>query len=168
MYAVNDTVMYGQSGICKITEICDRKFGRETLKYYVLRPVYGDNTVIYCPVDSDKVRIRKLLSAEEVVALIREMPAQQGDWIENDNLRKEAQTEILRRGDHKELIALIKTLYRKRTETENSGRRFYRADAEAMAQAEKMLYQEFAQVLDIAPDEVVPFIIGKIEKTAKQ
>lgn len=168
MYAVNDTVMYGQSGICKITEICDRKFGRETLKYYVLRPVYGDNTVIYCPVDSDKVRIRKLLSAEEVVALIREMPAQQGDWIENDNLRKEAQTEILRRGDHTELIALIKTLYRKRTETENSGRRFHRADAEAMAQAEKMLYQEFAQVLDIAPDEVVPFIIGKIEKTAKQ
>lgn len=168
MYAVNDTVMYGQSGICKITEICDRKFGRETLKYYVLRPIYGDNTVIYCPVDSDKVRIRKLLSAEEVVALIREMPAQQGDWIENDNLRKEAQTEILRRGDHKELIALIKTLYRKCTETENSGRRFHRADAEAMAQAEKMLYQEFAQALDIAPDEVVPFIIGKIEKTAKQ
>ncbi|MGN0559726.1 MAG: hypothetical protein ACI4K8_01575 [Candidatus Fimenecus sp.] len=102
------------------------------------------------------------------MALIREMPAQQGDWIENDNLRKEAQTEILRRGDHKELIALIKTLYRKRTETENSGRRFHRADAEAMAQAEKMLYQEFAQVLDIAPDEVGPFIIGKIEKTAKQ
>ncbi|MGN0555881.1 MAG: CarD family transcriptional regulator [Candidatus Fimenecus sp.] len=168
MYAVNDTVMYGQSGICKITEICDRKFGRETLKYYVLRPVYGDNTVIYCPVDSDKVHIRKLLSADEVVALIREMPAQQGDWIENDNLRKEAQTEILRRGDHKELIALIKTLYRKRTETENSGRRFHRADAEAMAQAEKILYQEFAQVLDIAPDEVVPFIIGTIEKTAKQ
>lgn len=168
MYAVNDTVMYGQSGICKITEICDKKFGRETLKYYVLRPVYGDNTVIYCPVDSDKVHIRKLLSADEVVALIREMPAQQGDWIENDNLRKEAQTEILRRGDHKELIALIKTLYQKRTETENSGRRFHRADAEAMAQAEKMLYQEFAQVLDIAPDEVVPFIIGKIEKTTKQ
>ncbi len=168
MYAVNDTVMYGQSGICKITEICDKKFGRETLKYYVLRPVYGDNTVIYCPVDSDKVHIRKLLSADEVVALVREMPAQQGEWIENDNLRKEVQTKILRRGDHKELIALIKTLYRKRTETENSGRRFHRADAEAMAQAEKLLYQEFAQVLDIAPDEVVPFIIGTIEKTAKQ
>lgn len=168
MYAVNDTVMYGQSGICKITEICDKKFGRETLKYYVLRPIYGDNTVIYCPVDSDKVHMRNLLSAEDVFSLIREMPAQQGDWIENDNLRKEAQTEILRRGDHKELIALIKTLYKKREEIERSGRRFHRADEEAMQQAEKMLYQEFAQVLDIAPDEVVPFIIGKIEKQAKQ
>ena len=168
MYAVDDTVMHGQSGICKITEICDKKFGRETHKYYVLRPLFGQNTVIYGPVDSEKVRIRKLLSTEDVLALIREMPAQQGEWIENDNLRKEQQAEILRRGDHKELIALIKTLYRKRTETENSGRRFHRADAEAMAQAEKMLYQEFAQVLDIAPEEVVPFIIGKIEKTAKQ
>lgn len=168
MYAVNDTVMYGQSGICKITEICDKKFGRETQKYYVLRPVYGDNTVIYCPVNSDKVHIRKRLSAEDVLTLIREMPAQQGDWIENDNLRKEQQTEILHRGDHKELIALIKTLYQKRTETENSGRRFHRADAEVMAQAEKMLYQEFAQVLDISPDEVVPFIVGELEKPPKR
>lgn len=168
MYAVNDTVMYGQSGICKITEICDKKFGRETQKYYVLRPVYGDNTVIYCPVNSDKVHIRKLLSAEDVLTLIREMPAQQGDWIENDNRRKEQQTEILRRGDHKELIVLIKTLYQKRTETENSGRRFHRADAEVMAQAEKMLYQEFAQVLNISPDEVVPFIVGELEKPPKR
>lgn len=168
MYAVNDTVMYGQSGICKITEICDKKFGRETKKYYVLRQIFGDNTVIYCPVDSDKAHIRKLLSAQDVIALIREMPAQQGDWIENDNLRKEQQAEILRRGDHKELIALIKTLYQKRAETEDSGRRFHRADAEAMAQAEKMLYQEFAQVLDIAPDEVVPFITEEIEKQIKR
>ena len=139
MYAVNDTVMYGQSGICRITEICDKKFGRETKKYYVLRQIFGDNTVIYCPVDSDKAHIRKLLSAEDIIALIRELPAQQGDWIENDNLRKERQTEILRRGDHRELISMIKTLY-----------------------------QEFAQVLDIAPDEVVPFITEKIEKQPEQ
>ncbi len=163
MFAVNDTVMYGQSGICKITEICDKKFGRETHKYYVLHPIYGDNTVIYCPVDSESVPMRRLLRAEDVLSLIREMPEQQGEWIENDALRKEAQAEVLRSGDHKALIVLIKTLYRKRTESENSGKRFRRADAEAMEQAENRLYQEFAEVLGIKPNEVVPFIRKSLE-----
>lgn len=164
MFSVNDTVMYGRSGICKITEICDKKFGKETHKYYVLHPLYGDNTVIYCPVDSEKVPMRRLLTAQDVLSLIREMPEQQSDWIENDNLRKEAQTEVLRGGDHKALIALVKMLYRKRIETENSGKRFHRADADAMAQAENMLYQEFAEALGITPEEVVPFIIESLEK----
>ncbi len=163
MFAVNDTVMYGQSGICKITEICDKKFGRETHKYYVLHPIYGDNTVIYCPVDSESVPMRRLLRAEDVLSLIREMPEQQGEWIENDALRKEAQAEVLRSGDHKALIVLIKTLYRKRMESENSGKRFHRADAEAMEQAENRLYQEFAEVLGIKPNEVVPFIRKSLE-----
>lgn len=164
MYAVNDTVMYGQSGICKITEICDRKFGKETRRYYVLHPLYDGNTTIYCPVDSDKVHIRKLLLAEDVLKLIHEMPDNEGTWIENDNLRKEAQTEILRRGDHRELIGLIKTLYCKREEIQKNGKRFHQADEKAMEEAEKILYQEFAEVLDLEPDEVVPFITGKLEK----
>jgi len=163
MFAVNDTVMYGQSGICKITEICDKKFGRETHKYYVLHPIYGDNTVIYCPVDSERVPMRRLLREEDVVSLIREMPAQQGEWIENDALRKESQAEVLRSGDHRALIALIKTLYQKRRETENCGKRFHRADADAMEQAENILYQEFAEALGIAPNEVGPFIVKSLE-----
>ncbi len=166
MYAVNDTVMYGQSGICKITEICDKKFGKETRRYYVLHPLYDDNTVIYCPVDTNRVQIRKLLTADDVFSLIETMPTEVGaEWIDNDNLRKEQQAEILRGGEHKALIGLIKTLYLKREELKANGRRFHRADEDAMAQAEKMLYQEFAQVLDIEPDEVVPFIVGKIEKS---
>ena len=33
-----------------------------------------------------------------------------------------------------------------------------------MEEAEKILYQEFAQVLHIAQDEVVPFIVGRLDK----
>lgn len=166
MYAINDTVMYGQSGVCKITDICDRKFGKETRQYYILHPVHDPNTTIYCPVGSDKITMRRLLTADDVFSLIREMPNEIGAWIENDAQRKEAQAEILRRGDHRELIRMIKTLYFKREEVQSRGNRFHQADEKAMAEAEDILYQEFAAVLHITPEEVVPFITGQIEKQA--
>lgn len=164
MYAVNDRIMYGQSGICKIVDICEKKFGKETRQYYILQPMYDPNTTIYCPVSNENAPIRKLLSTKDVYALIEDMPEVSGEWIENDNRRREVQAEILHRGDHRELIRLIKTLYNKREEKQAEGKRFHQADEKAMAEAEKMLYQEFAQVLDITPEEVVPFIVGKLKK----
>lgn len=164
MFAVNDTVMYGQSGICKIQDICEKKFGKETRKYYVLCPLDDQNTTIYCPIDAPSDKMRYLLTKDEVLRLIEEMPDEETAWIENDNLRKEAQAAILREGDHKKLIGLIKTLYFKREEKQKAGKRFHAADEKAMEEAEQMLYQEFAQVLDIAKDEVVPFIVGRLEK----
>ena len=44
------------------------------------------------------------------------MPDAQTKWIENEQLRKEKYGEIIRRGDHKELVQLIKTLYYKKQE----------------------------------------------------
>lgn len=37
MFNVNDTILYGTHGICKITDITEQKFNRSTNKYYILR-----------------------------------------------------------------------------------------------------------------------------------
>lgn len=164
MFAVNDIVMYKQSGICKILDICEKKFGKETRQYYVLCPQDDPNTTIYCPIDAPSDKMRYLLTKDEVLQLIEEMPDEETAWIENDHLRKEKQAEILRERDHKRLIRMIKALYLKREEQQKAGKHFHTADEKAMEEAEKILYQEFAQVLDIAQDEVVPFIVGRLDK----
>ena len=164
MFAVNDIVMYKQSGICKILDICEKKFGKETRQYYVLCPQDDPNTTIYCPIDAPSDIMRYLLTKDEVLQLIEEMPDEETAWIENDRLRKEKQAEILRERDHKRLIRMIKALYLKREEQQKAGKHFHTADEKAMEEAEKILYQEFAQVLDIAQDEVVPFIVGRLDK----
>ena len=96
MFAVNDIVMYKQSGICKILDICEKKFGKETRQYYVLCPQDDPNTTIYCPIDAPSDKMRYLLTKDEVLQLIEEMPDEETAWIENDRLRKEKQAEILR------------------------------------------------------------------------
>ena len=53
MFAVNDTVMYGNAGVCEIVDIRAQKFYQQPEKlYYVLKPIYEHNETIYCPVDT--------------------------------------------------------------------------------------------------------------------
>lgn len=158
MYAVNDKVMYGQSGVCRITDICTKKFGKTAVEYYVLHPMYGEDTTIYCPVQNAHTPMRRLLEKEEVQALIREMPNVQTEWIENDAQRKEAQTKVLHDGDHRELMRMIKSLHIRRRDRLAAGKRFHQADERALDEAENLLYQEFAQVLGLQPEEVLPLM----------
>ena len=53
MFAVNDIVHYGGSGLCLILEIATLRFGRIREKYYVLKPLYGDSSYIYVPVENE-------------------------------------------------------------------------------------------------------------------
>lgn len=164
MFCVKDTVMYGNSGVCEIVDIRSEKFDKQEATYYVLKPLDNTASTIYCPVDNQKVKMRRLLSVPEIYELIQTMPDTEGQWIENDQQRKEKFSEIIRRGDHRELVQLIKTLYDKRQEKQRMGRKFHVADEKAMKEAEYILYGEFAHVLSIKLDEVVPFIMGQLNK----
>lgn len=166
MFSINDYVIYGTTGICKIVDIRKKCFGMDTEKtYYILQPVYSNNSTIYVPIDNDSVtkKMQPILTTEEIYDLIKTMPDEKTFWIADDNLRKEKYIEILKTGDRKELIKLIKTLYAHKKERLESGRKFYAADENIMNSAEKILYEEFALVLSIKPEEVVPFITKQLQ-----
>lgn len=156
--------MYGNSGVCRIVDIRPEKFGEEKRVYYILKPDDNETSTIYCPVDCDKVNIRRLLSIKEVRDLIKIMPDSRMEWIENDQRRKEAFTEILRQGDRRELVKLIKTLHFHQEAMAQAGRKFRASDERIMKDAEKVLHGEFAHVLKISEEQVVPFIMGELEK----
>ena len=75
-YSVNDTVLYGAEGVCRVAEIIQRDFGSGTVDYYVLRPVYNENSTIFVPVNNPALtdKIRRVLSADEIREIIRSMP----------------------------------------------------------------------------------------------
>lgn len=161
-YKIDDTVMYGNCDICKIIDIRTEKFSDTEQLYYVLKPVYDERSTIYCPVDSDLVKLRDLLSKDEVYELIALMPDTETEWIENDQERKLRFNDLLRNGDHKQLVKLLKTLYYNRETKLREGKKFYAVDERVMKEAEKIVHREIAHVLDISLEEVVPFITGQL------
>lgn len=162
MFQINDTVMYGHSGVCRIVDIRRENFSGKDVLYYVLKPVGNEASTIYCPVDSDKIHIRRLLSIEEIHALVRALPESGIDWIDNDQQRREQYTQILRDGDCLQLMRLIRTLFLHRQQLLKAGRKFHQADEKLLKEAEKVLHGEFAHVLQIAPEEVAAFIMGEL------
>ncbi len=164
MIKVNSTIIYG-SEVCKVTDIKKMTFGKVTREYYVLAPVYDEKNVIYAPTDNPRLKekMKEILSSEEIIELIRNMPENENFWIEDDNARAAAYKETLEKGNREDVIRIIKTLYEHKCEVESRGKKLHSMDEILFRRAEKMIYDEFALVLDIKREEVTPFILRQIE-----
>lgn len=164
-YQVGDRVVYGIHGVCLITDIEKQKSGTEVTSYYILQPVYDEKGKVFVPVGNERLekKMRRILSKAEIYELIKEMPSEDGIWIDDEAVRKERYKQILLIGDRRELVRLIKTLYLHQQEQAAKGKKLYKNDEKVMKEAEKMLYEEFAHVLDIRPDQVLPFIMQQVE-----
>lgn len=169
MHNINDMVLYGTEGICRITDISVQNMHGEDVEYYVLKPVGENNSTIFVPTGSEVLtaRMKRIMSAEEIYALIQTMPDEESEWIENENMRRQRYREILADGDRKDLVRMIKAIYLHEQERKKMGKKLHLSDEKFLRDAEKLLYEEFAHVLNIKKDEVLPFIMEQISVTEK-
>lgn len=169
MVQIHDTILYG-SQLCRIEEEVSRDFGGSTARYYVLRPVYNDTSTIYVPMHNEKClsRMRRVLSAEEIRALIRSMPEEEKDWVENEAARRDRYREVLASGDRRALIRMIKALHEHQVARQAQGKRLHVSDERFLKEAERALYDEFALVLNIQPEQVLPFILNEIQVSERE
>lgn len=165
MYNINDTVLYGKQGVCKIKEIKIENFSGKPMEYYFLQPAYSDNTVIYVPVDNDELvsKMRKVISVEEIDELIKEVKESEVLWYDTDKERREKYNAVIASGDRKKLLQLIHSLYINQEERKSIGKNMYVSDERIMKEAEKLVYEEFATVLKIKPNEVTPYIVSRMK-----
>ncbi len=165
MYTIGETVLYGTDGVCTVTDITTRTFGKEKAEYIVLTPLHQSGSVIYVPTASDALlaRMRRVLSAQEIRNIIRAVAKEEcEEWIVDENARRAQFKAVLQSGDRRGLIRMIKTIWLHGKTQKENGRKLHHSDEQMMKDAEKLLYDEFAYVLGIKPDEVLGFIMKEI------
>lgn len=165
MLKIGETIQYSGNGVCVVDDIRWEDFGSGKMQYYVLRPVSSGYNTFYIPTDNEQMlsKIRKVLTAEEVNEIISSMPESNARWIENDQERKEEYKKIIFGGDCREIVKVIKAIHFHKESLKEQGRRLHLVDELMLKDAENLLYDEFAAVLDIKKDEVLPFIINSID-----
>ena len=169
MFSVNEKIHYGGSGVCVIQEITTMRFGRSRERYYVLKPVYQNASVIYVPVENQQLvaKMRPVLSREEVDRLIDEMPDIPTAWEEDPQARKTGFDALLRSNQCRDLIILIKTLHAHKERRQADGKTLHVADETFLREAQRLLYDEFAGALELQPAQVQAYIESKLaQKTA--
>lgn len=166
MYQAGETVFYGTEGVCRVDEICEMKVGGETAAYYVLRPIYREGSTVFVPVKNELLvsRMRPLLTAAEIDKIIDEVNEADEDWIDDASERKAEFQRILLSADRRELLSMVRRLYLRRLNLQTCGKRLRTNDEQMLRDAEKLLADEFAVILDLKPREVPEFIRGKLKE----
>ena len=165
MFQINDMVVYGSQGICKITAIEEQSVGGVKKAYFVLKPFKDQGATIYAPTNNAVVlkKMRRLLTVSQIHALIDAMPDEKIIWIDNVNERKECYKKLLAGGEPAALIQMIKTLYTHKKEREAAGKRLHVMDENFFRDAEQILYNEFQYVLNLPGKEaLMTYILERI------
>jgi len=165
-YSPGELVAYKQNGICRIEDIRSESFGdAQARPYYIMRSLTRENTVVYVPADTTRSGMHRLLTRDEIDTVITQTEYSALRWIDDSKERAARFTEIIAAGCRSEILWVVKALSLHRVKVEKSGHKFYISDERILAAAKKAVVDEFAFVLGISSDEVIPYIMKRAAQT---
>lgn len=164
MYKVNDYVVY-KKDVCLVKEIRQNKMNG--INYYILVPVSDESLIIDVPVDNKLNFIRDVISREDALKLIDNIPNIEPINNIDDKYIERAYKELLSRGTYEDLIKIIKTTYLRNDYRLKNKKKVSEKDSNYFNQAEKYLYNELAVSLNMDFTQTKEFIIKKVNELEK-
>lgn len=166
MYALGDMILYGTNGVCELLDVVDRDCGGKMVTYYMLKPIYASNSTVFVPIHNEKLtaKMRPVLTKEQIDEMLHSIPEEYAGWIADERQRKEQFKDIVSRADAFELIQLVKALLKHKQAVLARGKKVHIADERMLQEAEKMISDEFAYVLNISQEEVRDYIIKEMKE----
>ncbi|MBE6630061.1 MAG: CarD family transcriptional regulator [Ruminococcaceae bacterium] len=164
MFEKGEYIVYGVNGICRVEEICASPFDKnDTRTYYLLVPVHNPmGSTIYTPVDNQRVPMRRLMTAEEIDALIAKMPRVELLDVPVEKQRRETYRTTIADLRPEGYVSVIKTVHRRREELTAARKHVPVSDLEYGRLAKHLLYSECAHVLGMEEDGIEAYIEEKL------
>ena len=162
MFSVGDVVIYTTYGICRVADITEQNNN----KFYLLIPLSEAKTRLSLPIDNPitKLRVHSLLPKDSIIELLNEIPFMEPYWIDKDNDRKNHFSEVIKSGDRRETIKVIKSIRQHIEDIKDKGRKLHATDKSDIKDAEKLLIDEFSYVLDIDRQQMEIMLNTELEK----
>lgn len=156
LFTIGDVIVYGAQGVCKIDSTQIKQIGKDSAEYFVLKPIFSENTSLFVPVENKTLtaRMQPLLTADEARNIINS--ASKAELIEakDENQKREEYKNILSSNNRQRLVSLIKTINFEKETRRRSGKRLNINDEQTLKKAELLLYNELALVLGVEPQQV--------------
>lgn len=170
MFQVDDIIIYGSHGVCQVTAVgkIPISYADKEQLYYTLKPLYRQETVLYAPIDNEKVIMRPIVSREEAQKLIDAIPDIESAWVLNEKEREQQYKQALHTCDCRELVRMIKTLYQRKKSRVSNGKKVTIVDERYFRKAEEQLYEELSYALELEKEQVGPYIVSCIDNTAQE
>lgn len=151
MYQVGEQVIYGSHGVCEIITREERLIDRKKVLYLVLEPVGQTGSRYYVPEHNTAAmaKMHPMMTRLELDNLIKSETVHADAWIPDENRRKQVYRELIVSGDRVKLMQMVRSLYLKRKNSAESGKKLHLCDENFLRDAEKVLIGEISLVLDL-------------------
>ena len=162
MFNKGEKVVYGTTGVCVVADICEKELIRNQKKlYYILKPCFQPNNIIYAPVNDGKVFMRPVMTAKEADELIAKIPAIKADnnqiFLSQDDYKSELSSH-----SSVDLVKLTTIIYQKKKIAHENRKKLGFVDEKYMNLSETLLFGELSVALDIPFEDVQKYIKSKI------
>ena len=149
MYRIGDHLVYGTSGVCLVDDVCACPFDKNDHRtFYILKPINGTaSSVIYTPVENDRISMRPLSTPEEAEAVLANAQAIPLLAVTQEKARREVYRNAIATGELAAYVALIKTVRARRAEFAGTQRRLPDFELDYESTAKRHLYTELSLVL---------------------
>lgn len=163
MFEKGSFVVNANNGICEINDIVTMDMSGEKKDYYVLVPIEEKTAKVFLPVDIAEKRIRLAMKKDEAWDLIKGIKEVNEAYVENEKERERIYKEAINSRDPKRLISIIKTLYLRKQERLEAGKKNTAVDERYFKLAENHLHSELAFSLGVNKSEVNEIIISNMK-----
>ncbi len=164
MFDTNDKVLYGSEGVCEITGKMERDFKGKMVEYYILKPIDNVNSTIFIPTQNEELvkKIKMVMTESEIEEMLENISEENLKWTLHDNSRRDIFKGVIKSGNRMELMRLIRTIYTKQQELKDNGKKLHAVDLGLFKEAQKILHDEMAYVLEIESEDVAAYILSKM------
>lgn len=164
MFKVDEYVVY-KKNVCRVKEIRTKYF--DNTDYYILCPLEDSSLTISLPITTDPKDLRKVMSKEEVETLINKISGINEIDNVNERFIHNEYKELIKSGNHEDLIRIIKTAYLRNDVKINNGKKTGATDENYLKLAEQALYNEISIILGLSYNETKKYVQKKVEEFDK-
>ena len=168
MYQTGDRVVYGIHGVCVVADQEQRKVDGKLVTYLVLEPMGQEGSRFLVPTHNAvaMAKLSPMLTRESLEALLSSSEVWEDGWIADENRRKQLYRELIGSGDRAKLIQQVRTLYRHKKNLAATGKRCHLCDENFLRDAERLLINETAIVLETDQDSARAYLREKLNEDA--
>lgn len=159
-----EKVLYSINGVCEITDITERFFGKTVMRYYVLKPISNNEATLFVPVNNENLvrKMKRLMTQPQLDEVLNAVSSKDVEWNSNEAVRKEEFRNTISFGNVSEILILLKSIWIHGRMQNSKGRKLHISDEMYLREAEKIIKEEISTVIGVEQDEVIPYIKNKI------
>ncbi|MCI2111977.1 CarD family transcriptional regulator [Ruminococcus sp.] len=159
-----EKVIYSVNGVCEITDITEKVFGKTVMRYYVLKPISNNEATLFVPVNNENLvrKMKRLMTQSQLDKVLNDISAKEVEWNSNEVIRKEEFRNTISFGNISEILILLKSIWLHRRTQNSKGRKLHISDEMYLREAEKIIKEEISTVIGVEQDDVIPYVKNKI------